>query len=156
VDTPELAAMVPELMVRHRTHDWTIVSGNAPGEYLRIELRPVTAADRLAVVVVFPGAEIFVVEFAGSSSAEFAYDDTDRREVLDDRLSLAAAATLGPTRVTLHRAGGVTVAASVVVNLSGPRQQDWAEDWPLRRLKARLKGRQVTQEIVDFPALLST
>lgn len=67
---------------------------------------------------------------------------------------LAAAATRGPTRVTLRLAGDVVVQSRLVVDPDGPnRFEGAAVSWPLRRLKALLQRRQLVEKIVDLPAI---
>jgi hypothetical protein len=156
VDTPELAALIPGLMARHPGHEWTLTSGRVPGEDLVVTLSPVASPERTATVRVFAGAEVFILEFAGHESADFAYDDKDRPETLQERIDLAAAATLGPSRVTLDRAGDIVVGSTLVIDPDGPSpRENCGGTWPLRRLKARLRGRRIIRQVIDFPAIVS-
>jgi hypothetical protein len=154
VDTPELAALVPGLMARHPVHEWTLTSGRVPGQDLVVTLSPVATTMRTATVRVFAGAEVFIFEFAGHESVDFAYDDTDRPETLQERVDLAAAATLGPTRVTLDRAGDIIVGSTLVIDPDGPSiREDCSGTRPLRRLEARLRRRRIIRQVIDFPAI---
>lgn len=152
VDTPELAALVPGFMSGHPGHDWTLVSGNTTGEDLLMHLHPVASPERVATVQVNAGAEVFCFTFAEHVGTAFAYEDADRAEALKERIDLAAAATLGPTRVVLDRCGDLTVGSSLVVDPDGvsPRE-DTVVSWPLRRLKARLRGGRTTRQVIEFP-----
>lgn len=153
MDTPELAALVPSLMARHPGHDWTLSSGRVAGEDLVVGLSPAASPERIATVRVFAGAEVFLFDFAGHGSTEFAYEDEDRPETLKERIDLAAAATNGPTRVALDWAGAVIVGSTLVIDPDGlGRREDVAVSWPLRRLKARLRVRRIVQQVIDFPA----
>lgn len=154
MDTPELAALIPGLMARHPAHGWTLTSGRVPGEDLVVTLSPVATAERTATVQVFAGAEVFIFEFAGHESVDFAYDDKERPEALQELIDLAAAATLGPTRVTLDRAGDIVVGSTLVIDPDGPSpRENGGGTWPLRRLKARLRRRRIIRQVIDFPAL---
>ncbi|HQZ00986.1 MAG TPA: hypothetical protein PLQ63_13385 [Propionicimonas sp.] len=154
MDTPELAALIPGLMARHPAHGWTLTSGRIPGEDLVVTLSPVASPERTATVRVFAGAEVFFFEFAGHDSVDFAYDDEERPEALQERIDLAAAATLGPTRVTLDRAGDSVVRSTLVIDPDGPSpRENYGGTWPLRRLKARLRGRRIIRQVIDLPAI---
>lgn len=151
VDTSELAALVPELMARHPGHVWTVRSGEAKGADLLIEMRPVGSPDRVATLHVFAGAEVFSLGFAGHNSTDYAYKDEDRTEALRERIDLGAAATLGPGRVTLDRCDEV-IGSTMVIDPDGqsPRE-DTVVSWPFRRLRARLTGRRVSRQVIDYP-----
>ncbi len=154
MDTPELAALIPGLMVGHPVHEWTLTSGRVPGEDLVVTLSPVASPERTATVRVFAGAEVFIFEFAGHDSVDFADDDNDRPEVLQERIDLAGAATLGHTRVTLDRAGDIIVGSTLVIDPDGPSpREDFGGSRPLRRLKARLRRRRIIRQVIDFPAI---
>ena len=141
-------------MARHPVHEWTLTSGRVPGQDLVVTLSPVATTVRTATVRVFAGAEVFIFEFAGHESVDFAYDDTDRPETLQERVDLAAAATLGPTRVTLDRAGDIIVGSTLVIDPDGPNlREDCSGTRPLRRLEARLRRRRIIRQVIDFPAI---
>ena len=103
---------------------------------------------------VLAGAEVFSVTFAGHVSTDYAYDDADRPDTLRERIEFAVAAATGPTRVTLERAGAALVGSTLVLHpdSSTPRH-DTKVSWPLRRLKARLRGSRILREVLDFPRL---
>ena len=144
-------------MARHPNFTWTILSGWVPGEHLMIELHPLTLPERVATVQVNPGVEVFSFSFAGHVSHDCAYEDDDRLEVLQERIDLAAEATSGPTRVVRDRAGEITVRSALVVDPDGPHlRPDGVVSYPLRRLKARLRGTRITREVADFPAAPSS
>jgi hypothetical protein len=112
------------------------------------------APERTGQVQVFRGAEVYLMAFAGHSSKDFAYDDEDRPEALQGRIELAVLATWGPTRVVLDRDGEVIVRSVMVIDPDGPhRKQDAIVTWPVRQLAARLCGRQVTREVLEFAAI---
>ena len=153
VDTPELAALVPGFMARHPGQEWTLTSGTAAGEDLVVTLSPMTAPERIATVRVLAGAEVFLFDFSGYSSADFAYDDEDRPATLQERIDLAVAATLGPTRVTLDFDRDVIVASTLVIDPDGQGSHEYSPfSWPLRRLKARVRGRRISRQVIDLPA----
>ena len=141
-------------MARHPAHEWALSSGRVPGEDLVVTLSPVASPERTATVRVFAGAEVFILEFAGYDSTDFAYDDGDRPETLQERIDLAAAVTFGPTRVTLDCAGDIVVGSSLVIDPDGPSpRENPGGTWPLRRLKARLRRRRIIRQVIDFPAI---
>ncbi len=144
--------LVPGFMSGHPGHDWTLVSGNASGEDLLMHLHPVASPERVASVRVNAGAEVFCFTFAEHVGTDFAYEDADRAEALKEQIDLAAAATLGPTRVVLDRCGDLTVGSSLVVDPDGvsPREVT-VVSWPLRRLKARLRGGRTTDRSSSSP-----
>ena len=51
-----------------------------------VTLSPVASPERTATVRVFAGAEVFFFEFAGHDSVDFAYDDEERPEALQERI----------------------------------------------------------------------
>ncbi|GAA1241063.1 hypothetical protein GCM10009657_16080 [Oryzihumus leptocrescens] len=154
VDTAELAKVAPELMARHPSHTWTVLSGGGPGSDLTAEVRLAADPSRVAVVQVHAGAEVYNVIFEGHTDTEYAYADDDRGEALQGRIDLAVAATRGPTRVTLRIAGGVAVASRLEVDPAGPnRLEGVAVSWALRRLKALLRGRRLVEKVVELPAI---
>lgn len=121
-------------------------------EDLVIELHPVAWPDRVAVVRVDSDAEIFAFSFAGHRSTDFAYTDADRPETLQERIDLAVAATVGPTRVICDTARGVVVGSTLIFGHGGPDPRtDGVVSYPFRRLKARLRGDRIRREIKDFP-----
>jgi len=141
-------------MASHPTHTWVVTSGQQEVEDLTFEIRPKLAPERTAQVQVFRGAEVYFMDFAGHSSTDYAYDDEDRPEALQGRIELAVLATRSPTRVVLDRDGEVVVRSVMVIDPDGPhREQDAIMTWPLRRLDARLCGRQVTREVLEFTAI---
>jgi hypothetical protein len=143
-------------MARHPNFTWTILSGWVPGEDLRIELHPLAWPERVATVQVNSGAEVFRFSFAGHVSHELAYRDDDRPETLQERIDHAAEATSGPTRVIRDCAGEITVRSKLVVDPDGPHPRPDGVSYPLRRLKARLRGSRITREVADFPAAPSS
>jgi hypothetical protein len=153
VDTPELTALVPGFMAWHPEQAWTLTSGRGAGEDLVVTLSPMTAPERIATVRVYAGAEVFLFDFSGHSSADFAYDDEDRPATLQQRIDLAIAATLGPTRVTLDFDRDVIVASTLVIDPDGLSPREYSPvSWPLRRLKARVRGRRISRQVIDLPA----
>jgi hypothetical protein len=156
MDTRDLANMVSGLMAGHPTHTWVMTSGQQEAEDLILEIHPTSAPERTALVRVFRGAEVYFIDFAGHSSADFAYDDEDRPQALQGRIELAIRATLGPTRVLLERAGEVIVRSVMVLDPDGPNpEQDTIVTRPVPRLAARLRGQQVTREVLEFTAITS-
>jgi hypothetical protein len=154
VDTADLAQLAPNLMARHRGHTWTELSPGGPGKCLLGEVRPNADPSRVATVQVHAGAEVYQVLFDGHTDTDYAYEDGDRVEALQGRIDLAAAATRGPTRVTVQLAGDVVVQSRLVVAPDGPnRLEGVAVSWPIRRLKARLRGRRLVKKILDLPAV---
>ncbi|MGX6600635.1 hypothetical protein ACWKSP_00640 [Micromonosporaceae bacterium Da 78-11] len=152
MDTPELAALVPDLMARHPTHGWTLRSGLAQGDDLVVEVQPMAWPERVAVVRVNAGAEVFGLAFAGHEAHDFAYEDADRSTTLRERLDLAVRATGGPTRVIRERAAGLTVRTTLVIDPEGPDLSQDVVSYPVRRLKAFLRAGRITRESADFPA----
>lgn len=90
---------------------------------------------------------------AGTTPAEFAYEDEDKREVFDDLIRDAVALATGPTRITRHAVDGVEVSSSLVMDPDGPNRRSLgvACSNSITYLKARLAGRRSTQEVIDFP-----
>jgi hypothetical protein len=117
-----------------------------------IELRPLAWPERVAIVRVNAGAEVFAFAFAGHESHDFAYADEDRLETLRERIDLAAQAAGGPTRVIREQAGGATIKNTLVVDPDGSNPRQDVASYPVRRLKAFLKGSSITREAADFPA----
>ncbi|GIF23227.1 hypothetical protein BJ973_000417 [Actinoplanes tereljensis] len=152
VDVPDLVALVPEMMVRHSTCSWDLLSGRAPREDLVLRLRLDAAPERPATVRVFLGAEVFILAFAGAESVDFAYEDSDRLEVLQERIDLAVLVMRGPTRLIRDSAKGITVSASLILDISGASTR-LGSSYPLRRMKAFVTGRKIEHEIVEFPAV---
>jgi hypothetical protein len=141
-------------MARHPGHTWTVRSAGGAGQDLWAEVRLNEDPSRVATVQVNAGAEVFHVIFEKHTDTDYAYEEEDRREALQGRIDLAAAATRGPTRVTLRLAGDVVVQSRLVVDPDGPnRSEGAAVSWPLRRLKALLQRRQLVEKIVDLPAI---
>jgi hypothetical protein len=154
VDTADLAELLPGLMDRYPGHRWTILSAGGTGVDLSFEVRPTVAPDRAATVKVLAGAEVYVMSFQGHTDADFAYNDEDRLEALEGRIELAAAATQGPTQVILEFAGDSVVGSRLLIGSAGLTAQAEAfHSWPLRRLKAHLFHRQITQRIIDLPGV---
>jgi hypothetical protein len=154
MDIRDLAALVPALMTSNPQHRWVLLSGTGTSEDLVIEVSPMLAPDRTARVHVMRSAEVHFMDFAGHSSSDFAYEDDERIEALRGRLDLAVQATLGPTRVTLDRAGEVIVRSVMVIDPDGPREeQDTIVTRPLDRLAARLRGSHVVREVLEFRAV---
>ncbi|EWS99815.1 hypothetical protein N865_20680 [Intrasporangium oryzae NRRL B-24470] len=108
----------------------------------------------MAAVYVHAGAEVYHLDFEGHTDTDFAYEDRDRIEAFQGRIDLAAAATRGPTRVTLRLGGGVVVHSQLVVDPDGPnRLEGRTTSWPLRRLKALLQGHRLVERVIDLPAV---
>ena len=146
--------MLPEIMARHPKHTWTLLAGGGEGNDLRIEIRPCASPARVADVTVAAGAELYFLTFAGHTHTDFAYEDVDRPEVLASRIAVAAAATTGPTRVTLECAGDSLVRSRLVLDADGPGpHEDQFVSYPFTRLKTRLLCRRVVKQVLDFPAL---
>lgn len=120
MNTHDLAMLVPELMAPHPGHTWSLLSGGGHGVDLDFEVRPVAAPSRVATVVVLASAEVYHVSFEGHTDTDFAYDDADRPDALRRRIELAAAATTGPTRVTLKLAGETVIRSELVLDPDGP------------------------------------
>ncbi len=117
-----------------------------------IELHPLARPERVATVRVGNGAEVFSFAFAGHESHDFAYADEDRLGTLQERIDLAVEAAGGPTRVIREQAGGATIKSKLVVDPDGPNPRPDVASYPIRRLKAFLKGSRITREVADFPA----
>lgn len=152
MDTPDLAALVPDLMARHPSCGWTVLAGRAASEDLVIDLYPLAWPERVATVRVNAGAEVFSFAFAGHYSHDFAYEDEDRPEALRERIDLAVEAARGPTRVICDQAGGTIIESTLIVNPDGPNSREDFASYPIRRLKFFLKRTQVTRNVTDFPA----
>lgn len=152
VHTPDLAALVPALMSAHPACEWTILTGTVPSEDLEVTVCPASAPDRKATIRVLAGAEVFTVTFAGHVSTDYAYNDAERPDTLQERIEFAVAASTGPTRVTLERAGTALIGSTLVLDPDGssPRH-DARVSWPIRRLQAALRGRSIVREVLDFP-----
>ncbi len=157
VNTHDLAMLVPELMAPHPGHTWSLLSGGGHGVDLDFEVRPVAAPSRVATVVVLASAEVYHVSFEGHTDTDFAYDDADRPDALRGRIELAAAATTGPTRVTLKLAGETVIRSEVVLDPDGPGPLEAGPVYyPLQRLKAFLCHRRVVEKVLDYPAITSS
>src|SRR4051794_21920467 len=142
MDTPDLAALMPDLMADHPSCRWNLLSGRITGEDLLIEVHPLAWPDRVATVQVNAGAEVFHYAFAGHESTDFAYEDEGRPETLRERIDLAVRAVTGPTRVIRYLAGDALVGSVLTFGLHEPRGREDVVSWPLRRLKAFLtRGR---------------
>jgi hypothetical protein len=156
VNTADLARLAPELMARHPGHTWTVLSPGGPGKDLRAEVRLKADPSRVATVRVHASVEVYEVTFEGHEDTDYAYEDKDRRDVLQGRIDLAAAATAGHTRVTLRLDGDTVVQSRLVIDPGGPnRLEGVAVSWPLRKLDARLHGRHLVDRVVDLPAIRS-
>lgn len=156
VNTADLARLAPRLMARHPGHTWTVLSPGGPGKGLQAEVRLKADPLRVATVRVHASAEVYQVAFEGHEDTDYAYDDEDRLEALQGRINLAAAATAGPTRVTLWVDGDVVVQSRLVVDPYGPnRLEGVAVSWPLRKLVARLHRRRLVERVVDLPGFPS-
>lgn len=153
VDVSDLAILVPGLMAQHGRCVWSLASGGGAGEDLVIDLSPVGHPDRVAVVRVLAGAEVFSFVFAGHVSTDFVYTDADRAETLRERIDLAVAAITGPTRVICDGAAGVIVRSTLIFDYGGSDPHpDGVVGYPFRRLKAWFKGERTTRYVRDFPA----
>lgn len=147
----DLANLVPALMADHRAHGWVIRSGQRDGDDLDLEIFPKQAPDRIAQVKVMRSVEVYFTDFAGHSSPDFAYEDDDRPEVLQERIELAVRATLGPTRVTLHRVGEAIVKSELVIDPDGNHCEPDAIVHGPGYFTARLFRRRLIREVLDFP-----
>ena len=152
MNTTDLAAEVPELMTRHPHCRWQIVADPGAADDLVIELRPAARPERLAVVRVNSGAEVFSFVFGGHHSHDFAHDDADRLQTLRDRIDRAVEAACGPTRVVLERAGDTLVKSTLVIDPDGPAPRQEVSTYPLRRLAAIVAARRVVRTVTDHAA----
>ena len=149
----DLADMVPELMAEHPTHTWVRTSSkNYPAD-LVLEISPNLEPERKARVQVTTSLEVYFMDFAGHGVTDFAYEDEDRREVMEGQIDLAARVTLGPTRVTLERAGDVLVRSALIVDPDGPGREEFVTSYTPGYLTARLFRREVLREVLEFRAL---
>lgn len=154
VNTADLAQLAPSLMARHPGHTLTVLSPGGPGKSLHAEVRLKADPSRVARVRVYASAEVYEVTFEGHEDTDYAYEDEDRLEALQGHIDLAAAATAGPTRVTLRLDGDVVVQSRLVVDPDGPnRLEGVAVFWPLRRIRALVRGRRLVERVVDLPAI---
>lgn len=156
VETPDLAARVPDLMAQYPHFAWRIGSGHVQDEVLLIELHPRARPERVATIEVNPHGEVYFLSFGGHDAGpEFAYEDEDKREVFDDLIRDAVALATGPTRITRHAVDGVEVSSSLVMDPDGPNRRSLgvACSNSITYLKARLAGRRSTQEVIDFPSI---
>ena len=147
----DLADLVPALMAEHPAHGWVIRSGQRDGDDLHLEIYPKRAPDRIARVKVMRSVEVYFTDFAGHSSVDFAYEDDDRPEVLQGRIDLAVRATLGPTRVTLHRTREAIVKSELVIDPDGDHREPDAIVLLPGYFTARLFRQQIIREVLDFP-----
>jgi hypothetical protein len=99
-----------------------------------------------------PGAEVFILAFAGAESVDHAYEDADRLEVLQERIDLAVLVMRGPTRLIRDSTRGITVSASLMLDINGSPTR-LASSYPLRRMTAFMTGSKIEREIVEFPAV---
>ena len=156
VDTPDLAELVPVLMARYPHVAWTVANEHAEGEVLLVELHPRARPERVATIEVNPHAQVFFLSFGGHRAGpEFAYEDEDKREVFEDLIKDAVALATGPTRVTRHTVDGVEVSSSLLVDVDGPTQRSLGVSFsnPVAYVKARLRGRRTTKEVIGFPSI---
>lgn len=154
MDTPDLAELVPDLMARHPHCAWSIVSGRVQGEALVVELHPFAWPDRVAQIEVNVGGEVFFLSFAEyHDGPEYGYEDSDKREVLEDRLKEAVDLATGPTRIIRDMVDGVVVLSRLVRDPDGPepRPVSTTFDHPAKYMIARLRRRTITREVSDFP-----
>lgn len=155
VDTPELTALVPDLVARHPHCSWTMVAARAPGDTLAVELHAKAWPDRVAKIEVTSGGTVFFLWFAGELvGPDFGYEDDEKIEALEDVIATAAALSTGPTRIRRGVADGLVLTTSITLDPAGPGRLDLGVSChhPVEYLKARLRGR-VTHEVTDLPAL---
>jgi hypothetical protein len=153
VDASDLAALVPGLVSRHPSCAWTLVSGVARDEDLIVQLHPVAWPERVVSVEVNSVGEVFIFSFEDFESRDFAYVDADRPGTLKESIDVAVAVTSGPTRIIRETAGGLTIRDTLLVDPDGPTPGwHWTISYPVRRLKARLRGLRTMREVIDFPA----
>jgi hypothetical protein len=155
VDTPDLAALVPELMARHPQCAWSVVTP-VQGEALLIEIHPLVSPERVVRIDVNPGGEVYHLSFAGhEAGAEFAYEDPDKRELLEDLIKQAEDLATGPSRITRDMVDGVVVSSRMMLDPDGPDRRFYGLTvyQPATYAKARLSGRTITHEVIDFPSV---
>jgi hypothetical protein len=123
--------------------DWSFGSSERHPHYVIVRISLGRDPLRSATVTVADGLELFFLEFQGFEHTDFAYDDDERRQVLESRLSQAVRAVRGPTRVTLERDGEKVVCCRLVLLGEGadPTDGALAASWLFRRLAARLGSR---------------
>ncbi len=123
---------------------------------LLVEVHPRARPERVATIEVNPHAQVFFLSFGGHRAGpEFAYEDEDKREVLEELVEDAVALVTGPTRITRHTVDGVEVSSSLLVDADGPTQRSLGVSFsnPVTYAKARLRGRRTTKEVLDFPSI---
>jgi hypothetical protein len=155
VESSELAALVPGIMSSLPFCEWSFGASERYPHDVIVRISLGSDPLRSAMVTVPAGLELFFLEFQGFEDTDFAYDDDDRREVLKGRLSQAARAVRGPTRVVLERDGEKVVSCRLVLvgeggddSIDGPL----ATSYPFRRLAARLRFRRLVKTAIDVPA----
>lgn len=121
-----------------------------------VELHPRTRPERLATIRVNPHGEVYFLSFGGHEAGpEFAYEDEDKREVLEDLVRDAVALATGPSCLKRHMVDGVEVSSSLVIDPDGPNRRSLGVDLshPIIYLKARVRGRGTNEEVIDFPSI---
>ena len=158
VETPDLAALVPNLMARYPHFAWSATGGHVKEDELVVEMHPHARPERVATIKVNPHAEVYFLSFGGHGTApEFAYEDEDKREVLEDLIRDAVALAIGPTRITRRTIDGLEVSSSLEFNPDGPESRSFGVSFssPIAYTKALLRGRRTTKEVIDFPSIAS-
>lgn len=156
VETPDLAALVPGLMARYPHFAWRVANEHAQDKVLLVELHPRAQPERVARIEVNPHAEVYFLSFGGHNvGPEFAYEDEDKREVFEDLIKDAVALAAGPTRISRHMVDGIEISSSLLIDPDGPnpRSLGMSLSKPITYVKARLRGRRTTEEIIDVPSI---
>ncbi len=156
VETPDLAALVPGLMSPYPHFAWRVANEHAQDEVLLVELHPRAQPERVATIQVNPHAEVYFLAFRGHNAGpEFAYEDEDKRQVFEDLIKDAVALATGPTRIMRHTVDGVEISSRLLMDPDGPGQRSLGVSFsnPITYVKARLRGRRTTEEVVDFPSV---
>ena len=143
-------------MAQHPHCAWNVLTGSVQGEPLVVELHPLAWPERVARIEVAVGGEVFSLAFAGYNTfTEVGYEDSDKRELLEDRINESADLAAGPTRITRDVVDGITVRSRIVLNPDGPDRRSFGVTIydATTYLKARLRLRTITREVIDFPAM---
>lgn len=158
VETPELAALVPDLMAQYPHFAWRLTSGRVEDEALGLELHPRARPERLARIEVNPHGEVYFLSFGGHDvSPDFAYEDEDKHEVLEDLIKNAVALATGPTRITRRVVEGLEVSSSLEIDPDSANPRSFGVSFsPMTYVKARLRGSLATKESSTFPLSRTT
>ncbi|MCC6498569.1 MAG: hypothetical protein IT193_20190 [Propionibacteriaceae bacterium] len=150
MDELALKGVVPGLMAAHPEFGWEFVDTTRA---FAIVIRPLADRRRYATVEVWESAEIFSYAFAGHESVDFAYETSEKEEVLQEQIEQATRALRGPTRVMLDWAGDKVARSMITHDFGGEDSHDFTMDRAVERLLWWLKGKRLRREIVRFPAL---